>query len=175
MIDEPSVDEAKDLYAHFGLAFYCSSVLEHGIANAILILELLEGRGGAKTLEMWEALVDKHFEESFEKTLGKLKNHLARHQQRSPTLARVMADLERCVDERNFLAHGFWREHAVQWFTRKGRASMVQRLEKARELFSETDKNLEAAIQPFANHYGLTVDVQRLGLELIKLEASREC
>jgi hypothetical protein len=70
MIDEPSVDEAKDLYAHFGLAFYCSSVLEHGIANAILILELLEGRGGAKTLEMWEALVDKHFEESFEKTLG---------------------------------------------------------------------------------------------------------
>jgi hypothetical protein len=70
MTDEPTGDEAKELYAHFGLAFYCSSVLEHGVANAIFVLELLEGRGGAKTREDWEALVDKHFEDSFAKTLG---------------------------------------------------------------------------------------------------------
>ena len=141
MSNEPSAEEGKELYAHFGLTSYCSSVLEHGIANAILILELLEGRGGAKTREEWEALVDKHFEESFQKTLGNLKNHLARHQQHSSALARVMTNLERCVDERNFLTHHFWREYASQWFTREGRASMIQRLEKAREPFSETDKN----------------------------------
>jgi len=41
MIDDPSSEEAKELYAHFGLAFYCSSVLEHGVANAIFIFELI--------------------------------------------------------------------------------------------------------------------------------------
>jgi hypothetical protein len=171
MIDEPTDDEAKELYAHFGLAFYCSSVLEHGIANAILILELLEGRGGAKTRAEWEAHVNKHFEDSFAKTLGKLKNQLARHHERSPVIANVMTDLERCVDERNFLAHHFWRERATYWYTQKGRASMVQRLEEARELFSDTDRKLEAAIQPFADRYGFTPDVQRYELELIKREA----
>jgi hypothetical protein len=67
MIDEPSTDEVKDVYAHFGLAYYSSSVLEHGIANAIFTLELLEARVGVKTQEEWGAVVDKHFEESFEK------------------------------------------------------------------------------------------------------------
>ncbi len=173
MTDGPTADEAKELYAHFGLAFYCSSVLEHGIANAILILELLEGRGGAKTLAEWETLVDKHFEDSFAKTLGKLKNRLALHGERSPVIDSVMTDLERCVDERNFLAHHFWRERAAYWFTAKGRTSMIQRLEEARELFSETDRKLEAAIQPFADRYGFTPDIQRYELELIKRDVQQ--
>jgi hypothetical protein len=171
MIDEPSTDEVKDVYAHFGLAYYSSSVLEHEIANAIFTLELLEARVGVKTQEEWGAVVDTHFEESFEKTLGKLKTRLAGHQQRSLTLASVMPYLERCVAERNFLAHHFWRESAAQWFTRKGREFMVQRLEKARELFSETDKKLEAAIQPFAHRFGFTAELERRELELIKREA----
>jgi hypothetical protein len=171
MIEDPTGDEAKELYAHFGLAYYCSSVLEHGIANALLILELLEGRGGAKTREEWEALVDKHFDESFEKTLGKLKNHLARHQQRSPILSKVMPALDRCVGERNFLAHHFWREYATAWFTVRGRERMIQRLEQSRELFSNTDRELEAAVRPFAAQQGITPDLERSTMELIKREA----
>ena len=38
--------------------------------NALLILELLERRRDAKTREAWEALVDGHFEASFEKTVN---------------------------------------------------------------------------------------------------------
>jgi hypothetical protein len=69
------------------------------------------------------------------------------------------------------LAHHFWRECATQWFTAAGREGMVQRLEEARDLFSETDSKLEAAIRPFAIRYGFTPDVERLGMELIKREA----
>ena len=174
MIDEPTDDEAKELYAHFGLAIYCSSVLEHGVANAIFVLELLERRGGAKTRQEWEALVDKHFEESFAKTLGKLINQLSRYHERSPALADIVADLERCVAERNFLAHRFWRERAAYWLTANGRASMVHRLEKARDLFAETDKKLDAAIQPFSERYGLTADAARYEMELIKQDASKD-
>ncbi|MFI5022839.1 MAG: hypothetical protein ACHQRJ_14465 [Alphaproteobacteria bacterium] len=173
MTDEPTGDEAKEIYAHFGLAFSCSSVLEHGVANALLVLELLEGRGGAKTRKDWEALVDKHFEDSFAKTLGKLIDRLARHHARSPALAAIVPDLKSCVTERNFLAHHFWREHAVHWFAPKGRASMIHRLEAARDLFTETDKKLSAAIQPISYRHGITADVKRYELELIKREASR--
>jgi hypothetical protein len=48
-VEEPSDDEAKELYAHFGLAYYCSSVLEHGVAHALLILETMEKRREVKT------------------------------------------------------------------------------------------------------------------------------
>src|ERR1700720_658414 len=171
MIDDPSSEETKELYAHFGLAFYCSSVLEHGVANAIFILELMDKRTEVKTREEWETLVDNHFENSFAKTLGRLNNQLVRHQGRSPALASLIIDLDKCVEERNFLAHHFWREYATHWFTATGRKGMVQRLEEARDLFSETDSKLEAAIRPFAAGYGFTPDVERIGMELIRREA----
>lgn len=171
MTDEPTDDEAKELYAYFGLAFYCSSVLEHGVANALLILELLEGRAGAKTRAEWEALVDKHYDQSFAATLGNLKNRLIKHHERSPKLANIMPHLNRCVEERNFLVHHFWREHAVHWFTRNGRTLMIQRLEQARDLFSATNEELTTALQPFEDRYGFTADVQHYELELIKRAA----
>jgi hypothetical protein len=171
MIDEPTSEEAKELYAHFGLTFYCSSVLEHGVANAIFILEIMEKRGEVNTWQEWETLVDNHFENSFAQTLGRLKNQLIRHKEQSSALTGVVDDLDKCVEERNFLAHHFWREHAAQWFTRDGREAMVKRLEEARELFSAADSKLEAAIRPFADRYGFTPDVQSYGMELIKREA----
>jgi len=67
MIEEPSDDEAKGVYAHFGLAFYCARALEYGIANALLVLNLMEKRVSVKTSEEWENLVDKDFDGSFEK------------------------------------------------------------------------------------------------------------
>jgi hypothetical protein len=82
MIDDPSAEEAKELYAHFGLAFYCSSVLEHGVANTIFILELINKRRDVKTRQEWETLVDNYFENSFGQTLGRLKNQLVGHRGR---------------------------------------------------------------------------------------------
>jgi len=123
MIDELTDDEAKELYAHFGRAFYHSNVLEHGVVNAIYVLDVLKKREGAETRDEWEALADKHFIGSFAKTLGRLKNELTQHRERSLTLASIITDLGKCVKERNFLAHHFWREHATHWFTRKGRES----------------------------------------------------
>jgi hypothetical protein len=171
MIDDPSAEEAKELYAHFGLTFYCSNVFEHGVANAIFIFELMGKRREVKTREEWEILVDNHFENSFAQTLGRLKNQLVRYQGQSPALSSLITDLDKCVEERNFLAHHFWREHATHWFTAAGREGMVQRLEEARDLFSETDSKLEAAMRPFAARYGFTPNVERIGMELIRREA----
>jgi len=159
MIDDPDDEETKEVYAHFGLAYYCSCVLEHGVANALFILELMGKRREVKTQEEWETLVDNHFENSFTQTLGRLRNQVLRHQERIAALSSLLTDLDNCVQERNFLAHHFWREYATYWFTSADRHAMVQRLEEARELFSDTDKKLEAAIRPIAERYGYTPDL----------------
>jgi len=171
MIDDPDDDESKEVYAHFGLAYYCSCVLEHGVANALFILELMGKRREVKTQEEWETLVDNHFENSFAQTLGRLKNQVVRHRARIAALSSLLTDLDKCVQERNFLAHHFWREYAIYWFTSDGRHAMVQRLEAARDLFSDTDKKFEAAIRPIAERYGHTPDLERATMELMKKEA----
>jgi hypothetical protein len=158
-VDGPTDDEAKELYAHFGLAFYFSSGLEHGVVNALLILEILDKRRNVKTHAEWEMLVDAHFDSSFAKTLGRLKTQLARHHARSTALASLIPDLDRRVEERNFLAHHFWRDCSIQWFTPDGREEMTHRLEEVRDLFRYTDKKLEAAIQPFAEQHGITPEL----------------
>jgi hypothetical protein len=48
---------------------------------------------------------------------------------------------------------------------------MIQRLEQARELFSKADRDLEAAVQPFAAQHGITPDLERITSELMKREA----
>lgn len=174
MTNEMTDEEAKELYAHFGLAYYSSGVLEHGVANALLMLELLEGRGGANTRNEWENLVDKHYEDSFAKTLGRLTKQLAQHRDRSPGLAEVAEELEKCLAERNFLAHHFWRKYAAHWFNETGRMTMIDRLEEAGRLFEKTDQALEAAMEPFAERYGFTPDLVRHELDLIKRAASTD-
>jgi hypothetical protein len=164
-----SADEAKEIYAHYGLAIYCSSVLEHGAANALLVLELFEGRGGAKTKTEWESLVDKHYEESFARTLGQLIKRLSEHH--AATVSTLVPDLKNCVTKRNFLVHHFWREHALHWFTSEGRAAMAAELEEARELFSSTDKKLEAVIEPIEKQRGVTDELIRAMREAEMREA----
>lgn len=157
MYEESVNDQMKDLYAHFGLAYYLSNVLEHGIANALLVLELLEKREEVSQ-ETWEQLVDKHYEASFDKTFGKLKNQIAKHQQDYLELATVIPDIEKCVIERNFLAHHFWRENSMVVLDTDGRKIMIKRLEKARDLFREADKSLDNAMRPLLEHHATQVN-----------------
>jgi hypothetical protein len=149
-------DESKEVYAHYGLTIYCSSVLEHGAANALCILELLPGRVGAKTRSEWETKVDSHYADSFAETLGRLIKRLKSHSSVLGELGTLAPDLEQCVVRRNFLVHHFWRERATYWFTDRKRRAMIQELETDRELFWNTDKKLEAAMEPIAAKHGVT-------------------
>jgi hypothetical protein len=152
-------EEAKEIYAHFGLAFYISNVLEHGIVNALLFLDTFQDPQRCTNREQWENLIDKHFDDSFKMTLGQLKKRLVIHKDKFSQLDAIVPELEKCLLERNFLAHHFYREYAQHWFSSNGRAEMVERLEAAREFFHATDRKLEAIIQPLMGKYGFTDEV----------------
>lgn len=162
-------EEAKEIYAHFGLAFYESNCLEHGVANALCYIKIFLQRKSCGSQKEWEGLIDKHFDESFEETLGRLIKQLEFHQDTLPSLLIVMADLEKCRDERNFLAHHFYREYAQGWFSFKGRKEMIERLQSSFELFFLTDRKLTAAVKSLAEKYGLTEEaIEKCWSEMMK-------
>ncbi|MBS0236483.1 MAG: hypothetical protein JSS50_04000 [Proteobacteria bacterium] len=152
-------EDAKEIYAHFGRAMYFTNCLEHSIVNALCLLSLLPNREVYSSRKEWENLIDHHYEESFKKCFGALKNQLKSHPDPFPSLLAIIPDLEKCVEERNFLAHRFYREYAQHWFSTKGRKEMVKKLEAASELFNTTDEKLEDALKPITEKYGITEEI----------------
>src|SRR5438270_8989037 len=103
MLSEDDVDEhVKEVYARFGLAFYCAQVLEHGIVNAMVVLHLIPSRRHlAGTPEAWANWVDNFMSRHFETTMGRMIRDL----QSVTTIPSNLEDLLRqALQKRNWLA-----------------------------------------------------------------------
>jgi len=67
MKDHDKNEEVKEVYARFGLAVYCAQVLEHGLVNALVILDLIPSRHHlARSRDEWSAEVDAFMARNFE-------------------------------------------------------------------------------------------------------------
>ena len=150
-------DEIKEVYAKFGLAMYFAQVLEHGIVNALVSLDLIPNRRKhAPTPEEWSATVDSFMSRHFEKTMGRMLREL-----RSVTL--VPSDLEDLLRDalrrRNRLAHDFFREHAEDLITSSGRSAMLAGVDECRAVFEAADRRLDEVVAPMRRAVGLTDEV----------------
>ena len=45
MSNDPTDEHVKTVYAHYGLALYLAQCLEHGLANALVYVNLIPRRG----------------------------------------------------------------------------------------------------------------------------------
>jgi len=90
-------DHCKTVYAQFGLALYLGQVLEHGLVNALVFIDLLPSRAGNPVLrKQWEADFNTFLERNFETTLGKMIRSLK-------AVSQVPLDLESTLDLSRFL------------------------------------------------------------------------
>ncbi len=101
-------EHVKTVYAHYGLAMYLAQVLEHGLVNALVFLDLLPSRIGKPiSRSRWEVEFDAFMERNFEATLGKMIRNLK-------AVVAVHSDLEVSLQDalwrRNLLAHSFFRD-----------------------------------------------------------------
>lgn len=149
-------EEVKEIYALFGLAYYMSNVLEHGIANALACLELMEQRRSCKSAQEWEDLVDAYQKEIFAHTFGNLRKRLEKHASCLQNYSEIIIKIKESKEERDFIAHHFWREYAVHMYSVEGRTTMVKRLAAAGHLFQETNKELDIALGPYFQKYGFS-------------------
>lgn len=169
MRNEDVSEHAKTVYAHFGLAFYHGQVLEHGIVNALVVLDLIPNQArSAGTPEKWANLVDKFYDDHFRLTLGPMMNALRRVTNVPPKLEGLLV---KALETRNWLGHRYFRERAKYFMSPKGRDMMIAELEKARDMIHEAVVELEAIERPLAEKYGVTEDKVRREMDRIKATA----
>ena len=150
-------DDIKEVYARFGLALYCAQVLEHGIVNALVVVDLIPSRRHlARSKAEWEAAVDAFMGLHFEHTMGKLMYDLR-------SVSRIPTDLDdllkRALRKRNWLAHEFFRERATEFLTSTGRDQMLTEVHECRDLFKAADEALEKVVKPLRSAAGITDEI----------------
>jgi hypothetical protein len=140
-------DQTREVYARYGLAMYVGQVLEHNLANLLVIAERWEGK--IPTEAEWED----RYEVLFRRTAGALVNLASDH-------GRVVdADLASCaaaVSERNRLAHRFFRENAENFLTPPGRQRMLDDVDKARAVLHQADRACDRLVQELLSRVGIT-------------------
>jgi hypothetical protein len=121
-----NAEQQKEVYARFGLAAYHAQVFEHGVANLLLIAELVKAKGIVRTQQAWETLVDHVLDSSFQLTLGNMVRRLFE----AITLDAAAKDMINAAKRnRDELCHRFFREHAEDFMTSAGRLRMLDRIE----------------------------------------------
>lgn len=157
--------QIKEVYAYYGLAMYHAQVLEHGMVNSIVILDFLQTLSGFKSKDAWDRAFDDFLRNNFKKTFGQLLPYVMGHQLPAP----LASDLECAKRARNYLAHGFFRENALNFITEGGRRRMIMECENNVALFEAVDGALELHVKSKRDRFG--VSDQMIETWTAKLEA----
>jgi hypothetical protein len=145
-MNDDNGEDFKEVCAYYGAAMYYAQVLEHGIANAMLFLDLMPRRQGKWTDEEYE----NYFEAHFAKTLGNLIKALRSVAALPSTLE---SDLLEAKDRRAYLAHHFFREASDRLHLGESHL-LIDQLEQDRTFFEKTDRALESFLEPVMMRYG---------------------
>ncbi len=169
--DDTDGEQVKEVYARFGLAVYWAQVLEHGIVNALIILDLIPSRRHlARSTDEWGSEVDGFMDRHFQATMGRMMRELR-------DVTRMDDDLEQLLSEalrkRNWLVHDFFRERATGFISTTGREQMLSEVDRCRDLFQSADKRLEATVAPLRRKAGLTDELLAREYERIHKETQR--
>ncbi|SFR85665.1 hypothetical protein SAMN05216570_0041 [Dyella sp. OK004] len=142
----------KRICVRYGLAMYFVQLLEHGIVNALVWFDLFEKARGRWTPEEF----DRYYDSRFSETLRELSKRLQK-------FAEIPEDLGARLDEANrrrrFLAHHFFRETA-EAIDLDQIEQVIERLENDRRFFHETDRMLEALLEPIFERVGFTKEIR---------------
>jgi hypothetical protein len=133
--------EMREVCARAGLALWTAQTMEHGIVNLLVAVQQIERlRNRVATKKSIREQLAKLWEDKFRLTLGQIVNSV----RSAVAIDDDLKDsLERSIAARNRLAHGFFREHAVELLSWEGRRSTARELNEMRELFLSTDRKLQ--------------------------------
>jgi len=161
---DPEDDHTREVYAHAGLALYMAQVLEHGLANVIV----LRRAGGPqfRTVQDYDDLLD----DLLSRTMGdQLRRALAEVDFTEDQIER----LREALRLRNFLAHDFFRERIAECGTVTGRNRLIAELDEIRDKFTTIDGEVqEIAYDLWAKH-GVTREQIELQVHAL-MELSRK-
>lgn len=162
VIPEPEDSSVKEVFSYFGLCMYEAQVLEQELINLMVGLSARD-----KTiLKMGD--FDNLFHEAGSKTLGQLIYDLR-------SLVEFPADLDKSLieakDNRNFVAHDFFKEHSIEFGVNRGREAMIKELINYVEGFDNVVSQVEVITDKVFRKLGITEEIVQEEYEKMKEES----
>jgi hypothetical protein len=145
-------DDAKELFAYFGLAIHVANILEYGVLQALFVLDMLPRVREFESAEQWGKAHDEFFDEGFKQTYGNLLKRLDKSAEISTDM---MSMLSQTKKTRDYLVHHFQRESADTIFSIKGRTKALETCRIAIDLFDSADKKLYTEFAPVRKRLGV--------------------
>lgn len=157
MTIDPESAEVRDVYAHFGLAVYWGQCVEQSIFQHLLFFEHFP-KTIAKftTPESWAKDFDIFEEREMSQTMGKLIRRLKEVGQHTSTLEHSLSNV---LKIRNWLAHGYFSDRAIEFTMKDGRTDMISELEEMQKQFQICAQELDAITLPIMRKFGLNDDM----------------
>ena len=140
-------DDAKNLYAHFGITAYRGQCLE--MEAGTLLFAFIQTNSRITAEEAQKAI-----ETSIEReTSGHLLKEIKKivHFEESG-----LATVDDALKKRNYLVHHFFRTHALDMLSEAGRSKMINELEDIRQSFDDADALLHVITITLLKTTGIT-------------------
>lgn len=157
---DPTSYQIRETFAYFGRAAYMAQVLEHGLVNLIAMFHIAEAQAGKveRVPDPWQA--------EFKKTLGVLIKKFATITEGRES--ELHDQLMQCLKDRNFIAHGFWRERSDDFMTESGRTNMITELDAITERFAAADQEVDRVLFKISAAFGITPERVRAEYERMR-------
>ncbi len=159
---ERDIDLVREVYAHFGLAYYQTEVLHRALSSiyAVVPFDTAAGITGPR--------VEERMAQAFGLTLGQLV--AAIDPWLNDELRTILGD---AVERRNFLAHQFWYDRAHLFFTDVGLTDVLSELLEHISVFERAERDVEERFQEQRAALGLA-DPERLAASMADVIAGRD-
>lgn len=161
---------AKEVFAHYGLAMYLSQVLEHGIVNALILIDFVPSNMHKyRHRSIWDKHFDEFFTQHFKTTLGKMLNNLKKHITIEKDFEEI---LNKALEVRNYLAHHYFRDRSEIFLTESGCNQMIEELQKFQQNLRDADEFLESKTRHYRIALGITDEKIKVYMQQMKDEQS---
>lgn len=143
-MDEQS-ELIKEVFAHFGTAYFESEVLHRGLCNIYALVTFDEPENVTRPR------VEEKLSHAYLLTLGQVIR-----ESRHLFPENIQEQLEFALIKRNFLAHRFWFEKNYLMFDKQGLLQLQHELIEFTEFFANLDKAISAFFHPIHQKFGIT-------------------
>jgi hypothetical protein len=143
----PDYDDPKEVWAYFGLAFYRANVLERGLVN--LAVGLLSKNVEGVTGDDVHSLYETHDSKTFGQVIAIAKRMFVFDDQ-------TANELQRALDDRNYLAHRFFESHDLDLLTKSGKKKMLDELVEIVVRLKAIDRKMDPIWMAAWSHLGVT-------------------
>lgn len=145
--------QIREVYSRYGLAMYMVQVLEHGMVNAAIVMRTLPAMRSHPNEASWHAAFDSAYETGLARTYGNMLKQLGAIDEFPEAL---LARLRAAKEDRDVLAHRFFRQNDLAFMNPNGRTAMIAWCDERVQLFNTLSDAIDEFIAPIQHRHGIS-------------------